>query len=117
MQPTQGDAVTDFCIDPQILKRIARQTGLMNRMRACLGIAPDGCDRGDDAGSLWCEARFKCIGCTWSRCCADFLAIPQPMGPVHPPGFCANAQFFENYTPRNSKSGNRAREVGHESSI
>jgi hypothetical protein len=54
-------AVTDFCLSPQTFERIVRRTELMDRMIAQLGIKPDACDR-DDASTLWCEARFRCIG-------------------------------------------------------
>jgi hypothetical protein len=99
-------AVTDFCLSPQTYERIVRQTELMDRMIARLGIEPDACDRGD-ASTLWCEARFRCIGCKWSPHCARVLATPPRLGSLPVPDFCANANFFQHCTGENSTTIDR----------
>jgi hypothetical protein len=93
--------VTDFCLSARTLRLIARQTELMDRMGTYLGVTPDGYTRGV-GDTLWCEARFRCIACKWSGCCAAFLAAPAPVAP-RAPTFCANRDFFHACT-RTSRS-------------
>lgn len=84
--------MTDFCLGPQTLKRVARQTELMSRMLARLGVEPAR-DRGE-ASMGWYEARLRCIACRWSGRCAGFLAEAPRVASPHAPEFCANAGFY-----------------------
>ena len=85
--------MSDFCLSPQAMARIARQTGLMEGMASRAGIYTSSMDRGADP-ALWYEARLKCIGCAMSERCMQFLASPREIGKTQVPSFCANQVFL-----------------------
>jgi hypothetical protein len=83
--------MSDFCLSAQGMAHITRQTGLMDRMLARVGIDP--CRTGQSGDpSLWYEARLKCIDCALSRPCMQFLASPEAKGQTA--SFCPNRTFF-----------------------
>jgi hypothetical protein len=79
--------VTDFCLAPETVERVARQGELMDGMLRWLGITPD--------ASSASQARLRCVDCGWSRRCAHFLAAPTTAKEKGAPTFCANALFFQ----------------------
>lgn len=85
--------MSDFCLSPQAMARIARQTGLMEGMASRAGVYASSMDRSADP-ALWYEARLKCIGCAMSEPCMRFLASPRPAGQTQVASFCANRAFF-----------------------
>jgi hypothetical protein len=95
-------SMSDFCLGPQAIADITRQTGLMQRMGARVGIDSRGTGRSSDP-SLWYEARLKCIGCAVSRQCVRFLASPGAKGQA--PMFCPNRTFFAAASQRVSNPG------------
>ena len=94
--------MTDFCLGPQILERIARQAKLMDRMVAWLGVEADAYAQVDAR----CQARLRCIDCEWSRRCASFLAAPPETRAQRVPNFCANAHFFRHCTAEKTATAN-----------
>jgi hypothetical protein len=85
--------VSDFCLSPKAMARIARQTGLMEGMASRAGIHASSMDRSADP-ALWYEARLKCIGCAMSERCMQFLASPRETGQTQVPNFCPNQASF-----------------------
>lgn len=85
--------MTDFCLAPEILERVARQAELMDGMLRWLGIEPDDA-AASDIRAEWCEVRFRCVDCRSSRDCARFLARPKGARSEDAPRFCANMLFF-----------------------
>jgi len=83
----------DFCLAPETLERVARQTELMDGMLRWLGIDPDTAAE-SDIRAEWCEARFRCVDCRSSRACARFLAMSKGARGQDVPRFCANMLFF-----------------------
>jgi len=84
--------MTDFCLGPDAIIDITRQVHLMDRMCERAGI-PAHAARKADPG-LWFDARLRCLGCTVSRQCAQFLASARNTGQRPVPSFCANRVFF-----------------------
>jgi hypothetical protein len=79
---------------------VRRQTGLMNRMMARLGVDPAVAATVD--GSLaWYEARTKCLFCSKVPQCFAWLEGAQPQ-PV-PIQFCPNIVFFQDCLSRARK--------------
>lgn len=79
--------MSDFCLSPQVMAHITRQTGLLDRMVARVAIVSYGPGRGADPGLCY-EARL----CAWSRPCMRFLASPETEGRT--PSFCPNRSLF-----------------------
>ena len=84
--------MADFCLGPEAIIGITRRVHLMDRMCESAGI-PANAARKVDPG-LWFEARLRCIGCTESRQCAQFLVSARSTGQRSVPSFCANRVFF-----------------------
>jgi len=83
--------MSDFCLSPQVMAHITRQTGLLDRMVARVAIVSYGPGRVADPG-LWYEARLNCMDCALSRPCMRFLASPETEGRT--PSFCPNRSLF-----------------------
>jgi hypothetical protein len=76
-----------------MLRRVVRQTALMDRMMERVGVDPGAAAR-DGGGAAWYEARSKCIACCSGRQCRDWLASLPEGQPAEPPEFCHNAEFL-----------------------
>jgi hypothetical protein len=84
--------MTDFCLGPDAIIGIIHQVHLMERMCGRTGIPAHAARKVDP--ELWFDARLRCIGCTVSRQCAQFLASARSTGQRPVPSFCANRVFF-----------------------
>jgi hypothetical protein len=83
--------MADFCIDRPMLRRVFRQTALMDTMMERVGVDPVAAAR-DSEGTAWYEARSRCIACCSGRQCRDWLS--QTPATSKPPPFCHNADFL-----------------------
>jgi hypothetical protein len=85
--------MTDFCYSWPQLNRVLHQAAQMDRMMDALGVSPARAAR-IDRGSLFYEARTRCIQCNEDQRCRAWLAKLADGKASAPPVFCANADFF-----------------------
>jgi hypothetical protein len=85
--------MSDFCYSRPMSKRVMRQAELMDRMMERLGINPAAAVR-LEKGTIWYEARSRCIACHRERQCQDWLKRAPSEPPMDPPDFCQNSAFF-----------------------
>jgi hypothetical protein len=83
--------MSDLLFCRPMLQRILRQSELMDRMLAHVGVDPAAAMR-IDRGMAWYEARSRCIACNRDRDCRDWLRSAD--GPAEPAEFSPNARFF-----------------------
>src|SRR5262245_2408759 len=86
----------DFCLGPHAIIGITCQVQLMDRMCERAGFSADAARKVDPG--LWYEARLRCIDCTLSRQCAQFLVSARATRQFDVPSFCANRVFFTEQT-------------------
>jgi hypothetical protein len=84
--------MADFCLGSHAIIGITRQVQLMDRMCETVGFSADAAREADPG--LWYEARMRCIDCTLSQQCAQFLVSARTTRQADVPSFCANRAFF-----------------------
>src|SRR5262245_15516516 len=84
--------MADFCLGPHATIGIIRRVRLMDRMCERVGFSVDAACKADPGP--WYEARLRCIDCTWSHQCAQFLMSTRTTRQSDVPSFCANRVFL-----------------------